>query len=162
MRKLAKQSFAAAAMALSISTIAVADNDDSRGGKGRSVATLDGKFIFAASGHIIPAAGPAQPKAIVEWIRFNGDGTLSVAGATRSLNGVIAQIGRKSTSGYHERSGTSDPLLEVSCSCNGREPRHLDSKNAFDVLGTWHEVRRTTHFVRIMLATGSVGAQADS
>ena len=75
MRKLAKQSFAAAAMALSISTIAVADNDDSRGGKGRSVATLDGKFIFAASGHIIPAAGPAQPKAIVEWIRFNGDGT---------------------------------------------------------------------------------------
>ena len=92
MRKLAKQSFAAAAMALSISTIAVADNDDSRGGKGRSVATLDGKFICAASGHIIPAAGPAQPKAIVEWIRFNGDGTLSVAGATRSLNGVIAQI----------------------------------------------------------------------
>jgi len=49
-------------------------------------------YIFAATGHIIPASGPAQPKAIVEWIRFNGDGTLSSAGATRSLNGVIAQI----------------------------------------------------------------------
>jgi len=49
-------------MALSISTIAVADNEDSRRGKGRSVATLDGKFICAASGHIIPGAGPAQPK----------------------------------------------------------------------------------------------------
>ena len=36
-----------------------------------------------------PASGPAQPKAIVEWIRFNGDGTLTSPGATRSLNGVI-------------------------------------------------------------------------
>ena len=44
MRKLAKQSFAAAAMALSISTIAVADNDDSRGGKGRGVAT--GRHVY--------------------------------------------------------------------------------------------------------------------
>ena len=90
--KASEAKLATAAMALSISTIAVADNEDSRRGKGRSVATLDGMYIFSASGHIIPGAGPAQPKAIVEWIRFNGDGTLSVAGATRSLNGVIAQI----------------------------------------------------------------------
>ena len=51
--------------------------------------TLHGLYVWAASGHIIPASGPAQPKAIVEWIRFNGDGTLTSPGATRSLNGVI-------------------------------------------------------------------------
>ena len=33
----------------------------------------------------------AQPKAIVEAIVFNGDGTLSVPAATRSVNGAIAR-----------------------------------------------------------------------
>jgi hypothetical protein len=33
----------------------------------------------------------AQPKAIVEVIRFDGDGTLTVPAATRSVNGVVAQ-----------------------------------------------------------------------
>jgi hypothetical protein len=87
-----KQSLMVAAMALGVSGVALADNDEATGRKGCSLSTLDGMYIFAATGHIIPASGPAQPKAIVEWIRFNGDGTLSSAGATRSLNGVIAQI----------------------------------------------------------------------
>ena len=56
--------------------------------------------VFAASGFIIPASGPAQPKAILEWIRFNGDGTVFVAGATRSLNGVVAQIPGGGGGGY--------------------------------------------------------------
>ena len=91
MKKLTKRSLVGAAVALCVSAVALADNDEGKG-RGCSPSTLDGMYIFAASGHIVPASGPAQPKAIVEWIRFNGDGTLSSAGATRSLNGVIAQI----------------------------------------------------------------------
>jgi hypothetical protein len=36
-------------------------------------------------------AGVAVPKAIVQLIRFNGDGTLTVPTATRSVNGVIVR-----------------------------------------------------------------------
>ena len=92
MKTLMKHSLVAAAIAMGVSGVAMADNDEGKEGRGCSLSTLDGMYIFAATGHIIPASGPAQPKAIVEWIRFNGDGTLSSAGATRSLNGVIAQI----------------------------------------------------------------------
>lgn len=35
---------------------------------------LDGLYVFSASGDVIPASGPAQPKAIVEVIRFDGGG----------------------------------------------------------------------------------------
>ena len=52
--------------------------------------TLRGTYIFAASGFNI-VAGVAQPKAIVEVIEFNGDGTLSVPAATLSANGVIVR-----------------------------------------------------------------------
>jgi hypothetical protein len=53
-----------------------------------SVSSLRGTYTFAASGFNI-VAGVAQPKAIVEVIEFNGDGTLSVPAATLSANGVI-------------------------------------------------------------------------
>ena len=52
------------------------------------VNTLRGTYVFAASGFNI-VAGVAQPKAIVEVVEFNGDGTLSVPSATVSLNGAI-------------------------------------------------------------------------
>jgi hypothetical protein len=69
--------------ALGVSAIALAGNDC-------TLKTLRGTYVFAASGYNI-VAGVAQPKAIVEIIDFNGDGTLSVPAATRSLNGVIAR-----------------------------------------------------------------------
>jgi len=50
--------------------------------------TLSGTYIFTASGFSI-IDGAAQPKAIVEGIVFNGDGTLISPFATVSLNGVI-------------------------------------------------------------------------
>ena len=92
MNKLTKGSVLAAVVGLGISSAVLADDEQFHAGRNCTVATLDGLYVFAASGFIIPASGPAQPKAIVEWIRFNGDGTVFVAGATRSLNGVIAQI----------------------------------------------------------------------
>ena len=50
--------------------------------------TLHGSYVFSASGFNI-VGGVQQPKAIVEVIVFNGDGTLDVPAATVSLNGVI-------------------------------------------------------------------------
>jgi hypothetical protein len=60
---------------------------------------LDGLYVFSATGYTI-VAGEAQPKAIVELIRFNGDGTLSVPGATHSINGVVAQSPPNGTGTY--------------------------------------------------------------
>ena len=85
-----------AAIALGVSGVALAQH----GGHRCTVATLDGLYVFAATGFTIPASGPAQPKAIVEFIQFNGDGTLAVPAATRSLNGVIAQIPPGGTGSY--------------------------------------------------------------
>ncbi len=53
--------------------------------------TLRGTFVFNAHGFNI-VNGAAQPKAIVEGITFNGDGTLSVPFATVSINGQIIQV----------------------------------------------------------------------
>jgi hypothetical protein len=50
--------------------------------------TLRGSYVFSASGFNI-VGGVQQPKAIVEVIVFNGDGTLAVPAATVSLNGAI-------------------------------------------------------------------------
>jgi len=52
------------------------------------VHTLRGLYLFATQGYNI-VAGVAQPKAIVEGINFNGDGTLSSPFATVSINGNI-------------------------------------------------------------------------
>jgi hypothetical protein len=83
-----------AAMGLGLSDVALA-NDKCL------VNTLRGLYVFSATGFIIPAApAPAQPKAIVEFIRFNGDGTLDVPGATVSVNGVIIQVPGGVTGSY--------------------------------------------------------------
>jgi len=66
-----------------MSGIALAANDC-------TLKTLRGTYVFTASGYNI-VAGVAQPKAIVEVINFNGDGTLTVPAATRSVNGVVAR-----------------------------------------------------------------------
>jgi hypothetical protein len=53
-----------------------------------SVQTLDGTYVFATHGWNI-VNGAAAPKAIVEEITFNGDGTLTSPFATVSINGTI-------------------------------------------------------------------------
>jgi len=54
-----------------------------------TVAELDGVYVFTANGFttISPATTPTSPKAIVEVIHFNGDGTAEASRATRSING---------------------------------------------------------------------------
>ena len=79
-------SMVAAAMALGMSGTARAgaDNDP----RGCSEQTLRGSYLFATHGWNI-VGGVAVPKAIVEGIDFNGDGTLVSPFATVSINGTI-------------------------------------------------------------------------
>jgi len=86
MNKFSRQAIAGAAIALGVSGLSVAED----GKRECAPDTLDGLYIFNATGYNI-VAGAAQPKAIVELIRFNGDGTLTVPAATHSINGVVAQ-----------------------------------------------------------------------
>ena len=72
-----------AAMTFGISGIAPAD-----AGEKCTDATLDGFYVFTASGFLI-VGGVPQPTAIVEQIRFNGDGTADVPGGRASLNGSV-------------------------------------------------------------------------
>jgi Tfp pilus assembly protein FimT len=89
MKRLARKLMLATTIALAVSGIAQAkDDDDDR--KGCSASTLRGLYAFTASGFNI-VGGVAQPKAIVELIRFNGDGTLTVPEATVSINGNVTQ-----------------------------------------------------------------------
>jgi len=52
--------------------------------------SLQGPYLFATHGWNI-VGGVAQPKAIVEGINFNGDGTLVSPFATVSINGTIVR-----------------------------------------------------------------------
>ena len=76
----------AAAMAVGTSATAQSAPD----GRACSVHTLHGSYLFATHGWNI-VGGVAQPKAIVEGIDFNGDGTLVSPFATVSINGTIVR-----------------------------------------------------------------------
>src|SRR5437868_205636 len=102
MKGLMRQSLVAAAMALGVSGVALADNDC-------TLKTLRGSYYFAANGYNM-VAGVAQPKAIVEVIDFKGDGTLSVPAATRSVNGVIARSAPGGTGSYTVEAGCTGIL----------------------------------------------------
>jgi hypothetical protein len=99
----------AAAMVSGPSSLALADDVAHC-----TVRTLGGLYVFSASGYTFPASGPAQPKAIVEVIRFNGDGTLTVPAATRSVNGVIGQSPPGGTGTY-----TVADLIPPDDGCSG-------------------------------------------
>ena len=90
-----------AATALAASANALADDQP----RPCSAETLTGLYVFSATGYNI-VGGVAQPKAIVEVIRFNGDATLTVPAATRSINGVI---------GRSPPGGTGTYTLEAGC-----------------------------------------------
>jgi hypothetical protein len=98
MKKLTKQTVALGILALSVAGLAQANGNDSNDGNdgndgnghGCNVATLRGLYVFTASGFNV-VGGVAQPKAIIELIRFNGDGTLTVPASTHSVNGVVAR-----------------------------------------------------------------------
>jgi hypothetical protein len=94
MKKLILHGLAGAVVALSTTAAAVAgerDNDC-------SLKTLRGRYVFTARGFNI-VSGVPQPKAILEIVDFNGDGTLAVPAVTVSINGAITR-GLPSTGTY--------------------------------------------------------------
>jgi hypothetical protein len=117
LKRLTRQSLVAAAMALGLSSVALADTDC-------TLKTLRGSYVFAAKGYTI-VAGVPQPKGIVEVINFNGNGTLSVPAATRSVNGVVARTPPGGTGTYTldaDCTGTitfDGPLFDIFISPNG-------------------------------------------
>jgi hypothetical protein len=78
------------AVAMTFGTFGTARAQDE--GNTCGVRTLRGLYLFATHGYDI-VGGMAQPKAIVEGIHFNGDGTLSSPFATVSINGTILHSG---------------------------------------------------------------------
>jgi len=74
-----------------VAAIALGTSGTARADKGVASCgayTLHGSYLFATHGWNI-VGGVAQPKAIVEGIDFNGDGTLVSPFATVSINGTI-------------------------------------------------------------------------
>jgi len=68
-------------LALAMSTALACGMAWGHDGKRCSPSTLSGTYVFSATGYGMPA-GAWVPKAIVEVIHFNGDGTLLVPAAT--------------------------------------------------------------------------------
>ena len=87
-------------VAFGAATAAVVQAQGNPHGGTCSEATLDGQYVFSASGFSI-VAGVAQPRAVVEFIRFNGDGTLSVPASTVSINGAIFRGGGPGQAGTY-------------------------------------------------------------
>jgi len=85
MSNLTKHAWAGAAVALLASSVAWAHPD----GPPCREHKLNGLYVFTASGY---TANGAVPKAIVELLHFNGDGTLDVPGGTVSIGGTISVI----------------------------------------------------------------------
>jgi hypothetical protein len=75
-----------------------------------SVATLRGPHLFTASGYNI-VGGVVQPKAIIEVIRFDGNGSLTVPVATVSINGTIVHPPPNGTGTYTISPDCSGTLL---------------------------------------------------
>ena len=88
--------------------------------------TLHGSYLFATHGYNI-VGGVAQPKAIVEGINFNGDGTLVSPFATVSINGTIlhssGSLGTYTVNAdcTNTLSFTGGPSFDIFVSQNGQQ-----------------------------------------
>ena len=115
-------SLVVAAMAFGMSGTALADSNR----QSLSVQTLRGSYLFATHGFNI-VGGVAQPKAIVEGINFNGDGTLVSPFATLSVNGFIIHSSGSVGSYTVEASGqgtvtfTGGPSFDIFVEANGKQ-----------------------------------------
>jgi hypothetical protein len=96
---------AGAMVLIGIAAVALADDESAC-----SVATLRGSYLFAASGYNV-VGGVAQPKAVVEVIRFDGNGSLTVPAVTVSVNGAIVHPPPNGTGTYTIAPDCSGTLL---------------------------------------------------
>lgn len=112
------RSVVVAAMALGMANVSFAANNC-------TLKSLRGTYVFAATGFNI-VNGVAQPKAIVEFIDFKGDGTLSVPAASRSINGAVGRTPPGGVGTYTVEAGctgtlafTPGPGFDIFLSPNG-------------------------------------------
>jgi hypothetical protein len=97
-----KKKLAALALLCCLSGTAMAHD------RGCTLGVLRGDYVFSASGHSL-IAGVWQPKAIVEYIHFNGDGTLTVTAAT------VANAGNSGLVTQSPPGGTGTYVLDSNC-----------------------------------------------
>ena len=105
MGKITKRGVAVAAIAaITIAAGSYRPGQAQAGSRVCGAQSLQGSYVFSASGYNI-VSGVPQPKALVEVISFNGDGTLTVPAVTVSVNGLILRPGP----------GTGDYTLDADC-----------------------------------------------
>ncbi len=136
-------SLVVAAMALGMSGTTRADSN----GQSLSVQTLRGSYLFATHGFNI-VGGVAQPKAIVEGINFNGDGTLVSPFATLSVNGFIIHSSGSLGSYTVEASGqgtvtfTGGPSFDIFVEASGQQVWMIQTDSNTVFQGTATKVPR--------------------
>ena len=97
MKKLTRQLIVVGILALGVAGLALADDDNNS--KGCSLSSIQGLYLFSASGfNVIP--GGMQPKAIVELFHLNGDGSLTGGAATANINGTVIRTPAGGTGSY--------------------------------------------------------------
>lgn len=111
-----------------------------------TLATLDGTYLFDAAGYNIVNGSPV-PKAVAEFLRFKGDGTLTSL-ATLSVNGNIVQNFSAGTGNYlinADCTGTltfspSGLTFDLFIAPNGREFRMISTFTGSVLVGSGRRV----------------------
>jgi hypothetical protein len=89
-----------------------------------TVADLNGTYVFTATGFGTPPGGssPTAPKAIIEVISFNGDGTADTPKVTLSVNGTVINESRGSSGTYTIDTSTANGVCTGTLNFNGGAP----------------------------------------
>jgi hypothetical protein len=82
------------------------------------------RHVFAATGFGTPPGGsrPTAPKAIIEVISFNGDGTVDTPKVTLSVNGTVINESPGSSGTYTIDTSTANGICTGTLNFNGGAP----------------------------------------
>jgi hypothetical protein len=88
------------------------------------VADLNDTYVFTATGFGTPPGGssPTAPKAIIEVISFNGDGTVDTSKVTLSVNGTVISESPGSSGTYTIDTATANGVCTGTLNFNGGAP----------------------------------------
>jgi hypothetical protein len=89
-----------------------------------TVADLNGTYVFAATGFGTPPGGssPTAPRAIIEVISFNGDGTVDTPKVTLSVNGTVINESPGSSGTDTIDTSTANGVFTGTLNFNGGAP----------------------------------------
>jgi hypothetical protein len=115
-----------------------------------SLATLDGLYVFSATGFVTPPGVAAVPKAIVELIRFNGDGTVTTPAVTLRVDSQPVTSASPGSPGTY----TVADLVPPDGACLGTLP--FASGNTFNLVIP-REGKRKIWLIQTNFNPGNVG-----